>query len=233
MDLKLTQSFFDLDKRQVGLLKRYLSELKKANKEMNLVRFKDDSDLEIKHVIDSLFLSKFIDQDRINNLIDVGSGAGFPGVVLAIFYPDKNVTVVESTGKKARFIEGFAKDNKLRNLRVVNERAEILGHLPDFRERFDMVVARALGPLPVLMELLSPFCQVSGDIVAYKSLNYKEELIEATHAMDQLYVFYNKVDEYILPEEMGDRALLFFKKMGRTPEKFPRKPGVPKKKPLK
>jgi 16S rRNA (guanine527-N7)-methyltransferase len=208
-------------------LARYLGHLFAANRRFNLTRITDPEDAWTRHVLDSLSLLPWIQELGATSLIDVGSGGGLPGIPLAIAAPHVSVTLLEATGKKARFLEEVAAALGLDNVTVVGERAETLGHdRARHRERYDIVTSRAVGRLPVLAELTVPFARRGGLILAIKGEQAMAEIDEARAAFATLMA--RVVDTVRTPTG----TVVVMEKTGLTPRMFPRRPGEPKRVPL-
>lgn len=210
----------------------FLKIFQEWNQKMNLVGDKNPKEMMVKHVQDSLALLEFFEIESGQRVLDIGSGGGFPGIPLAIICPKAQFVLVDSVGKKMNAVKEIAKEIGLKNIQTVVERAEVLGHDSEYRERFGLVVARAVAPLQTLLEYAAPFLCIHGIFVAYKSAEYKKELAEAKNAIQQLGLQFEGDLHYELPEEMGSRTLLVFRKEKELHAKYPRKPGVPKKRPL-
>ena len=211
---------------------RYAALLRSWNERMNLVSKASLAKIETRHILDSLTAALALGGAPVGRVIDVGSGAGFPGLPLKIVYPAIDLTLVESTQKKARFLEEAVEALGLDGAAVVAERSERLGQDPAYREGFDVVLARALAPLPVLAELALPFCRRGGLVVAYKSPGVEGEVAEARQAVKLLGGAAARIVE-VPPSVSGDpRVLVTVEKRGPTPRKYPRRPGTPAKQPL-
>jgi 16S rRNA (guanine527-N7)-methyltransferase len=211
-------------------VKRFIEILKEENKKQNLVSRKSLAEEIDKHVEDSLQANQLMDISG-KRLVDIGSGAGFPGLILAISRPDCQVTLVESDRKKAQFLNNVAAKLQLSNVAVVPERAEILGHQEGFREQFQLCTSRAVAALNVLLELSLPLLTVGGQAVIWKGRNYQQEIDEAQHALQTLGGVLVEQHDYTLMQER-DRILLVVKKTTPTPARYPRRPGIPAKRPL-
>lgn len=208
-------------------LAMYLGYLFDANRRFNLTRITDPEDAWTRHVLDSLSLLPWIQELGATSLIDVGSGGGLPGIPLAIAAPHLSVTLLEATGKKARFLEEVAAALGLSNVTVVCERAETLGHdRAQHRERYDVVTARAVGRLPVLAELTVPFARRGGLILAIKGEQAMAEIDESRAAFATLMA--RVVDTVRTPTG----TVVVMEKTGLTPRMYPRRPGEPKRLPL-
>lgn len=212
----------DLDR-----LGRYLDLLLQANERFNLTAITDPQQAWMRHILDSLTLVPLIVTCEARTVIDVGSGGGLPGVPLAIVMPDTQFTLLEATGKKARFLEETIATLGLCNARVVNERAEVVGqdvHL--HREQYDLVIARAVGRLPVLLELTVPLARIGGFVLAMKGEQAASEIVESKAALHLLHAHVVETR----PTETG--AIVVIEKQRKTPRAYPRGPGDPKKSPL-
>lgn len=222
---------------QVSKLRAYVEMLLRATKEFNLTAIVDREEAWKRHVVESLRLLPLLgpagkEDGEVRpptgaELIDVGSGGGVPGMVLAIACPDVHVTLLEATAKKARFLEQVARELGLPNVVVLPERAETAAAVGSpHRERFDWVTARAVAPLRVLLELTVPFAKTGGQLLAVKGERALEEIAEATRAIDTLQI------EHFGTFRHPTATVLLFRKTNRTPKKYPRRPGEPKKNPL-
>jgi 16S rRNA (guanine527-N7)-methyltransferase len=210
----------------------YLNELEKWNEKLNLVSFKDRHELEIKHLSDSLTLLEIFDFAEGQRILDIGAGGGFPGLPLAIMAPEAKFILMDSVAKKMKAVQAMADEVGAKNISTVSGRFETLGHKDAHREAYGMVVARAVAPLPTLLEYAASFVCVHGIFVAYKSRDYEEELEASIHAQEELNLEFEGPIDYELADEMGSRSLLIFRKTDALDDKYPRRDGVPKKKPL-
>lgn len=201
-------------------------ELKEWNRKINLTSLSDDLDIIDKHFIDSLLLLRYEAPAYGVRVVDVGTGAGFPGLPIKICRPDIRLLLLESIGKKARFLEHMVARLGLEDVTVVNERAEIAARMTEYREQFDLSVARAVAQLPTLSEYCLPLVSVGGMFVAYKGRSAKTEVKSAEPALKELGGLFRKI------EFSGERALIFISKVKRTPDQYPRRPGIPQKRPL-
>jgi 16S rRNA (guanine527-N7)-methyltransferase len=206
--------------------------VEKWNGKLNLISFKSRKELDIKHVRDSLSLLNVFELEGGQRVLDLGAGGGFPGLPLAIMAPETEFVLVDSTTKKMLAVQEIANELGLENVSTVAERAETLAHDDRYREAYGLVVARALAPLPTLLEYAAGFVCVNGMFVAYKSADYEVELEESETAMEKLGFEFMGPVEYALDEDMGARSLLIFQKIEALDDKYPRKSGTPKKKPL-
>jgi len=219
----------NLNEDQINQFKKYLVLLKEEAEKVNLTAIKDDPGIIEKHFYDSLLLAKNL---LLSNqvLLDLGSGAGFPGIPLKIAFPSLKITLLEPTIKKARFLAKVINELNLHDIVVMAERAETFADRE--REQYDIVVARAVSQLNILLELALPLVHVDGYFVAYKGARAGEEIQEGQNAM---HILGGKIHEIILeklPTESDRRAILIIKKVASTPSEYPRQYGAIKKRPL-
>ena len=219
-----------LSGEQVGLLGRYLDLLEAANKRMNLTRITDRAQAEVLHVGDAMTLLPMLPAGA-HRLADVGSGGGIPGIVLGIVRPDAQVVLIESTKKKAEFLASAVKELKLVNVTVDSRRAEEVGRSAA-RESFDVVLARAVGTLDILIEWLLPLVKVGGVVLAMKGPKGAEELKRAQPIISMLGGGAGEMLDADLQAGMG-HLIIKIPKVARTPPRFPRDPSVAKGLPLK
>ena len=205
--------------------------LDEKNRVMNLTAIRDFEEAAVKHFADSLALLKYMEIPEGAKLIDVGSGAGFPGIPLAVCRGDITVTSLDSTGKKIRFQEEAAEKLNLANLLPVSARAEDLAQKDGYRESFDVCTSRAVAALPVLAEYCLPFVKTGGVFAAYKSVDTDAELKDAGKAIRKLGGKVEKICRFSLAG--AERTILIIRKTGRTPAGYPRKNGIPAKKPIR
>ena len=222
-----------IDANQIKLNYQYLELLLQVNQKTNLTSITNWEEAVIKHLYDSLMLTEIEDLTKREQILDLGTGAGLPGIPLALAYPEHKIYLMEASKKKAEFLKLAKHKLKLNNTTVLNERAETLGHNAEHRGVYDLVVARAVAELTVLLELAAPFCQRNGLFIAYKGPHFSSELNGANQALRILGMEIHRIVRYELPLSMGARALLIFKKCGDTPPQYPRRPGIPAKRPLR
>ena len=225
LGLRLTHS-------QLSALALYERELVDWNTRFNLTAIRDPQEIHIKHFLDSLTCLLAMREPQVGKLIDIGTGAGFPGIPIKIIYPKMQLTLVESVGKKAEFCRHVVKILDLQAVDVVQERAETLGQDPDFREHYDWAVARAVAILPVLAEYLLPLVRVGGSMLAMKGESGPAEAHSAEHALRVLGGHLRQLLPVTLPGVAEERYLVVIDKVAATPGGYPRKVGVPAKRPL-
>lgn len=208
-------------------LGRYLARLLEVNAQFNLTSITEPREAWMRHILDSLTLVPLISSAEAKRVVDVGSGGGLPGLPLAIVMPEVHFTLVEATGKKARFLEQVARELEVSNVTVVNERAETLGqNRAQHREQYDLAIARAVGRLPVLLELTVPLVGIGGHVLAMKGAKAKEEIAEAKQA---LHLLHAAVAEVV---ESPTGVIVVIEKLRKTPRTYPRRSGEPKRVPL-
>jgi len=218
--------------RQVVALVNFEGELLKWNERYNLTAIRDAKSIRTKHFLDSFSCVLAWKESPPKHLIDVGTGAGFPGIPLKILYPSMRLTLVESVGKKAAFCRHAVETLKLEAVEVVAARAEDVGQMSGHREKYDWAVARAVAVLPVLAEYLLPLVQVGGVMLAQKGESGPMETHQAEKALKLLGGLLRQLIPITLPGVAEDRYLVVVDKVAATPPRYPRKPGIPAKKPL-
>ena len=221
-----------LSRSQLSALSLYERELVDWNTRFNLTAIRDPQEIHIKHFLDSLTCLLAMRETPIGRLIDIGTGAGFPGIPIKIIYPKMQLTLVESVGKKAEFCRHVVKILDLQGVEVVQERAETLGQDPAYREHYDWSVARAVAILPVLAEYLLPLVRVGGGMLAMKGESGPAEAHSAEHALRVLGGHLRQLLPVTLPGVVEERYLVVIDKVAATPSGYPRKVGVPAKRPL-
>src|SRR5687767_835939 len=221
-----------LSGRQVMALTTYEKELREWNQKFNLTAIRDSESIRTKHFLDSFSCVLAWKASPPDQLIDVGTGAGFPGIPLKILYPHLKLTLVESVGKKAMFCQHIVSVLGLEHVEVIQSRAEDLGQNPQHREAYDWAVARAVANLHVLSEYLIPLIKVGGMALAQKGESGPAETQSAEKAMELLGGKLKQLIPVHLPGVADDRYLVVMEKVAATPPRYPRKPGIPMKMPL-
>jgi 16S rRNA (guanine527-N7)-methyltransferase len=218
--------------RQVMALMTYERELLAWNEKFNLTAIRDAEGIRTKHFLDSFSCVQVWKENPPRRLIDIGTGAGIPGIPLKILYPSMQMTLVESVGKKANFCRHMVEILKLETTEVITARAEDVGQMPTHREYYDLAVARAVANLPVLAEYLLPLVQIGGVMLAQKGQSGPVETHKAEKALRILGGCTRQLLPVILPGVADERFLVVVDKVAATPPQYPRKPGIPSKKPL-
>jgi len=226
----------ELSTGQLAQLDQLGAALREANQRVNLTRIVDPAEIETRHFLDSLTAAlPLIDKLRAGadlRLIDVGSGGGMPGLPLKIAFPALQVTLLDSVGKKAAFLTEVTEQLKLRDVQVLAQRAETAARDPTHRDAYDWATARALGPLAVVVELCAPFLAPGGLLVAQRAGDLDADLAAATPAFKALKLW-TRVPIAIHLDGLGaKRGLIVGEKYTTTPQTYPRRPGMPRKRPL-
>ena len=224
-----TQFGINLTDKQLSQFEIYYDMLIEWNKVMNLTAITEKEDVILKHFADSLLLSKYADFNREVKLIDVGTGAGFPGIPLKIAFPDINITLMDSLNKRLNFLNEVISELNLQNVETVHARAEDGGRNEKYREQYDFAVSRAVANLAVLSEWCVPFIKPGGYFIAYKSNALPEEMREGKKAIRILGGQIENIFNTTIPETDNQRSFVFVKKISNTDMKYPRKPGLAKK----
>jgi 16S rRNA (guanine527-N7)-methyltransferase len=217
---------------QISLLERFMKELDIWNERYNLTAINEPDKIRVKHFLDSFSPMLVMKGTSIRRLIDVGTGAGFPGIPLKIILPETEVVLVDSVAKKTEFCQHIIDILDLKGIKVVHDRAERLGRLEEYREKFDWAMARAVARMSTLSEYLLPLVKVGGRMLAMKGDQGPSEAQEALPALSLLGGDLQQIRKLILPGVTEDRYLITVRKKASTPEKYPRKAGIPTKRPL-
>lgn len=224
-----------LDQEQLQKFAAYYQELMDWNQRLNLTTITDYAAVQINHFLDSLtVMLGFPDLNRLAQLriIDVGSGAGMPGIPLKIMFPDVDLTLLESANKKGAFLKHLVEFLDLEGVNIAIGRAEEIAHQTPYREMFDIVLSRALAQLATLVELTLPFCKIGGRVIASKKGTIDQELAKSARAISLLGGASSEVVSINLDEYPDQRQLVIIKKEIPTPPKYPRRPGLPSKRPI-
>lgn len=223
----------ELSDQQVSQFLQYYELLVEKNKVMNLTGITEYEEVVLKHFVDSLSIVQSLKLEGKERMIDVGTGAGFPGIPLKIAFPDLEIVLLDSLNKRILFLKEVIEKLQLSHIEAVHARAEDAARNRDYREQFDISVSRAVANLSSLSEYCLPFVKKGGFFVSYKSTNVDEELNHAKHAFYLLGGKLEKKTEFTLPGSDIGRSFIIVKKERTTPSKYPRKAGLPSKEPLK
>jgi 16S rRNA (guanine527-N7)-methyltransferase len=226
---------YHLSQRQLEQFSVYYQELVDWNQRINLTGITDYEEVQIKHFCDSLTVVLALEASIASNhprILDVGTGAGFPGIPLKILLPDISLVLLESTAKKTAFLSHLKEKLGLNDIEVINGRAEEAAHLAQARERFDIVLSRAVAPLATLAELTLPFCIIGGRFIAQKKGDIALETSLAAKAISTLGGTLREVKRLELEEFTDDRYLIIIDKVSPTPAQYPRRSGMPAKNPI-
>lgn len=219
------------DEEQIDKFYNYMHLLLEWNEKINLTAITEPAEIIIKHFIDSLTICKYIEND--SSLADLGTGAGFPGIPLKIYRPDLKIVLVDSLNKRINFLNDVIENLKLENIDTIHTRIEDFGKDKKYREKFDYVTARAVANLAVLSEYLIPVIKIGGKCICMKGSEIDTELEESKNAINILGGKLKSVDKFNLSETDIVRNIIIINKVKNTPNKYPRKAGVPSKEPLK
>lgn len=223
-----------LTPQQLEQFQVYYQELIDWNRRLNLTAITDYEEVQVKHFLDSLTVVLALKSPfRGIRLIDVGTGAGMPGMPLKIALPDIELVLLDATRKKAVFLEHIVQRLNLESVQVVVGRAEEIAHRPEYRQQFDLVLSRAVADLSVLVELTLPFCAVGGRFIAQKKGDIEEEVQAAQRAISIMGGRLAEVKSIGMPEFADERRLVAIDKIGETPPQYPRRSGMPAKRPLR
>ncbi|GAB2537052.1 16S rRNA (guanine(527)-N(7))-methyltransferase RsmG [Gracilibacillus alcaliphilus] len=217
---------------QLQQFEQYYQILVEWNEKMNLTAITDKEEVYVKHFYDSITAAFYFDFTNQVHICDVGAGAGFPSIPLKILFPDIQVTIVDSLQKRITFLNHLAVKLGIEGVSFYHDRAELFGRNEQFRHYFDVVMARAVARTSVLSELCLPLLRTGGTFIAMKGSQAEEELTEAQDGIEILGGAVNRLETFSLPEDNGERNIVFIDKKRKTPKKYPRKPGVPNKNPL-
>lgn len=224
------EDYYKLNDRQKEQFSKYMELLLDWNEKINLTAITEKDQIVLKHFIDSLTISDLIDND--SKVIDVGTGAGFPGIPLKIYNETLRITLVDSLNKRVNFLNEVIKELDLKNISAEHARAEEFARLNNQRECYDYAVSRAVANLSTLVEYLLPFVRVGGKCICMKGPNIEEELNNSKNALKLLGGEIEEVKGLVLPDSEMERKIVIIKKIGKTDKTYPRKAGMPSKKPL-
>lgn len=218
----------ELSKQQINRFDKYISLLKEWNEKINLTAITEEREIVEKHFIDSLTCLLIPVFWLHNRVLDIGTGAGFPGIPIKILRPDLELYLIETIGKKAQFLEALIRELKLEGVTILKDRAEDLAHQPEYRETFDVVISRALAKMPVACELCLPFVKSNRAYLAMLGQDAEEQVDFSTVAISEMGGRLQELNS--LPDYTKSIAVI--EKVSCTPLKYPRKAGIPEKRPL-
>lgn len=231
MDLR---DFYDLSDEKHNKFQKYMNLLIEWNKNINLTAITDKDEIELKHFVDSLTINKYISDN--SKVIDVGTGAGFPGIPLKIYNESLDITLLDSLNKRINFLNHVIEELNLNKIKAVHSRAEDAAKNLDYREKFDVATSRAVANLSTLVEYLLPFVRVNGICICMKGPNVEEELGRAKKAIEVLGGRIEKVDNLKLAADGAEndleRNIIIIRKVRKCSSKYPRKAGMPSKEPI-
>ena len=228
---KVEKLNINLSDEELDAFYEYMQMILEWNQKINLTAIIEESEFILKHFVDSLTILKYIKQNDL--IVDIGTGAGFPGIPLAIVNKENTFTLVDSLNKRINFLNEVKEKLKINNIETVHSRAEDFGQNNKYRETFDIAVSRAVANLSVLVEYLLPLVKLNGKIICMKGTDLGEEIKEADYAIKQLGGEIKQIEEFCLPDTDIKRTIIIIEKKKNTPKKFPRKAGMPSKQPLK
>ena len=221
----------ELSEHQLRQFTTYYEMLIERNKVMNLTAITEKREVIIKHFLDSIAILKYTDW-KSNNVLDIGTGAGFPGIPLKIVRPDIKLTLLDSLNKRIHFLNDVITELKLDSIVTIHGRAEDYARDKEYRNQFDYVVSRAVANLSTLSEYCLPYVKMGGYFISYKSGNIKEELENSKNAIFLCGGKCEEVQNFMLPESDMERSFVYIHKVKNTPKQYPRKSGTPSKNPL-
>jgi 16S rRNA (guanine527-N7)-methyltransferase len=227
---KMNKKCPQLTELQLEQFEKYKNLLLEWNEKINLTAITEEDDIILKHFVDSMTILKYIEECK--TIVDVGTGAGFPGIPVKIANAGIDVTLVDSLNKRLLFLEDVISNLDLKQIKTVHSRAEEFGQNKMYREKFDVATSRAVANLSVLVEYLLPLVKVGGKCICMKGSEIEEELKNSKEAIKTLGGEIERVEEFALPGSDIKRNIIVIKKIKQTSNKYPRKPGVPSKKPL-
>lgn len=226
----LSELNLKLNEKQIRQFYMYMNLLLEWNKKINLTAITQEDEIVLKHFVDSLTIVKYLKEGT--TVIDVGTGAGFPGIPIKIFREDVNVVLMDSLNKRLKFLDEVIKELELKKISTIHSRAEELARSKKYRASFDVATSRAVANLSTLAEYMLPFVSLGGQCICMKGSEVEEELEQAKNAISILGGKINTINTFDLPKSDMGRNIIVIDKVRKTPEKYPRKPGTPAKEPI-
>lgn len=232
MDFKQKLNEFDIkiNDEQIKSFEKYMNLLLEWNEKINLTAITQPEEIKLKHFVDSLTVLKYINDD--DKVIDIGTGAGFPGIPLKIMNKNTKITLLDSLNKRINFLNIVIEKLDLSNIQAIHGRAEEIARNKFYREKYDVAVSRAVANLSTLTEYMLPFVKIGGKCICMKGANVNEELERAQNAIKKLGGEIERVDNFYLSDNDNERNIIVIKKVKETNPKYPRKAGTPSKEPL-
>lgn len=230
IEKKSSKIDINLDNEICNKLYNYMNLLLEWNEKINLTAITDEKEIILKHFIDSFTINKFINSG--DKMLDIGTGAGFPGLPIKIIRAEVDVFLMDSLNKRINFLNEVIESLQLKNIEAFHSRAEEMAKNNKFREKFDVVTSRAVAKLNILLEYMLPYTKVNGKCLCMKGPNIEEEIKEAEKALKILGGEIEKIEKIILPDSNIERKIIIIRKKSATPLKYPRKAGMPTKEPL-
>ena len=221
----------EVNKQQIEMFYKYMNMLLEWNEKINLTAITDYEEIILKHFVDSLTINKYIEEGSY--IVDVGTGAGFPGIPIKILRYDVTIVLVDSLNKRIQFLNEVIKELDLKNVKTMHARAEEFGNSKEYREKFDIATSRAVANLSTLSEYLIPLIKINGKCICMKGKEIEEELKQAENAIKVLGGKVEKNEKFELANNSEKRHIIIISKIKETPKKYPRKPGIPSKEPIK
>lgn len=220
----------NLSQEQQNQFYQYMQLLLQWNEKMNLTAITEPEEVINKHFIDSISINLYIKERE--KILDIGTGAGFPGIPLKIILPQNEITLIDSLNKRINFLNTVIQELNLEKITAIHNRAEEFSKINENRENYDIVTSRAVAKLNILLEYMLPFVKIGGKCICMKSMEIEEEIEEAKKAIEILGGTIEKIDTITLPDTDIKRKIVIIKKIKRTPPKYPRKAGTPAKEPI-
>lgn len=232
LENRLNALSIQIDKRQAEQFQMFYELLIEWNKVMNLTAITEYDEVVEKHFLDSLCLKDVLNLDQVENVIDIGTGAGFPGIPLKIVYPHLKITLLDSLQKRVKFLNKVIGKLELEDIEAIHGRAEEIAKKENYREKYELCVSRAVANLSTLSEYCIPFVKTDGFFISYKSGDVDEEVIKSKKAAAVLGGKIENTIKFQLPGTEINRSFVKIRKVKETPKKYPRKAGTPSKEPL-
>lgn len=216
---------------KIELFKKYIAEIIRWNKVINITAIEDEKEIIIKHFLDSISSAKFINYEN-KKVIDIGTGCGFPGLPLKIIFPEMKITFLDSSKKKIMVLNSICEFLDIKEVEIISENIEKIAHDNNYREKYDLVMCRALASFNTILEYGIPFLKENGKLIIYKGPNIMNEVDNSLKALTEMKAKIKEKHEIILPLSDYKRTIIVVEKIWKTNDKYPRRIGIPKKRPL-